>query len=138
MTPMNPDRHTRLQRPTSMLSAAMLWLAAVMSVFGGNVGGVPLDRPVAGQPAHNAARSGALPTQRSTAQSTSLRFALLSEHVLEANSVAGFDGHDPALAPEAGLVLPVQIAAHGEAFLAAVYIPTSTTGFRARAPPILA
>lgn len=135
---MIPDRHTRLQRPTSILSAAMLWLAAVMSVLGGGAGSAPLDRPMAGQPAPNAVRSGAVPTQRSTAQSTSLRFALLSEHALEAASVSGFDGHEPALAPQLDLGLPVQLAAHGDKRVASLSTPAPATGFRARAPPILA
>jgi hypothetical protein len=116
----------------------MLWLAAVMSVLGGGVGGAPLDRPMAGQPAPDATRSGAIPTQRSTAQSTSLRFALLSEHALEAATASGFDGHAPALAPAIALDLPVWLVAHGEKIAAAIATPASTTGFRARAPPILA
>ncbi len=135
---MNPDRHTRLQRPTSILSAAMLWLAAVMSVLGGGQGAALLDLPASGQSAPNAARSGDVPAQRSTAQSTSLRFALASEHALEAASVSGFDGHDPALLPEVELGFTAQLAAHGDAFVAAVATSASTTGFRARAPPILA
>ena len=138
MVRMNTDRHKRLQRPTSMFSAAMLWLAAVMSVLGGAQSVSPLDFASASQSAPNAARSGDVPAQRSTAQSTSLRFALLSEHALEAASVSGFDGHDPAVLPEFELGLPVQLAAHGDAVVAAVSAPASTTGFRARAPPILA
>jgi hypothetical protein len=135
---MSPDRHTRLQRPTSILSAAMLWLAAVMSVLGGGQVVSPLDLPTSGQSAPNAARSGAVPTQRSTAQSTSLRFALLSEHVLEATSAAGFDGHDPALAPQLELHIPALSAADGEQRATAISVPAPPAGFRARAPPILA
>lgn len=134
---MNPDRHRRLQRPTSILSAAMLWLAAVMSAVG--VQGVsPLDLPGSASSVQSSARSGAIPVQRSTAQSTSLRFALLSEHALEAATASGYDGHAPALAPAIALDLPVWLVAHGEEIAAAIATPASTTGFRARAPPILA
>jgi hypothetical protein len=135
---MKPDRHRLLQRPTSILSAAMLWLAAIMSAVGGGVS--PLDLPGSGQSVsgQNSARSGTVPAQRSTAQSTSLRFVLSSEHALEAASVSGFDGHDPALTPEIALDLPVWLAAHGERRVASVSTPASAAGFRARAPPILA
>nr|WP_295464588.1 hypothetical protein [Mesorhizobium sp.] len=135
---MNQLPHTARQRPTHILSAAVLWLAAMLSLAAGVQQVVPLDLGQSRQVSSDAARAGDLPAQRSTAANLQTRLALLSERALEALSAAGFDGPETAVLPTLGLDLPLYAAARGDSPLPSITLPARAAGFRARAPPILA
>lgn len=135
---MSPQPHKARQRPTHILSAAMLWLAAVLSLAAGVQQVVPLDLGQSRQASSGSARAGDLPAQRSTAPSLQSRLALLSERLLEALPASGFDGPEAAVLPDLGLDLPAHSAALGVTSLAVFALPARPAGFRARAPPILA
>lgn len=135
---MSPQPHKARQRPTRILSAAMLWLAAVLSLAAGVQQVVPLDLGQSRQASSDAARAGDLPAQRSTAASLQSRLALLSERALEALPASGFDGPDTAVLPHLGLDLPAHIAAQGHKPLESFALQARPANVRARAPPILA
>lgn len=135
---MSPQPHKARQRPTHILSAAMLWLAAVLSLAAGVQQVVPLDVGQSRQASSNAARAGDVPAQRSTAPSLQSCLALLSERSLEALPASGFDGPEAAILPHLGLDLPVHAAGRGDSPLPSIALPARPAGFRARAPPILA
>lgn len=135
---MSPQPHKARQRPTYILSAAMLWLAAILSLAAGVQQVVPLDLGQSRQASSDAARAGDLPAQRSTAANLQARLALLSERSLEALPASGFDGPETAVLPDLGLDLQAYSAALGVTSLAVFALPAHAAGFRARAPPILA
>ncbi len=135
---MNPQPHKARQRPSYILSAAMLWLTAVLSLAAGVQQVVPLDLGQSRQVSSDAARAGDLPAQRSTAANLQARLALLSERSLEALPASGFDGPETAVLPTFGFDLPLYAAARGDSPHPAITLPAYAAGFRARAPPILA
>lgn len=115
----------------------MLWLVAILTLGAGVQQVVPLDAGQTGAASTGAARSGDLPVQRSTAPSAQMRMVLLTERALEAVSAAGFDGPEPAVVPDVRFDLPALRAAHGAVSLASFDLSPRSSGFRARAPPIL-
>ena len=133
---MNLQPHKPRPRPTQLLSALMLWLSAVMSVAAGIQQVAPLQLNVSRHAAGDA-RSGDLPTQRSTAPNLQSRQALLLERVLATPS-SGFDGHDAVLVADLRLGHPTGRAAEAGATLVRLVLAPLPSGFRARAPPILA
>ena len=135
---MKPQPHKARPAPTHLLSAVMLWLAAVLTLGAGIQQVAPLDAGQTGAASTGAARSGDLPLQRSTAPSVQMRMALLTERALEAVPVSGLDGPDPAIVPDIRLDLPALRAAHGGVSFPSFHLSALASSFRARAPPILA
>ncbi|SMH56985.1 hypothetical protein [Mesorhizobium australicum] len=134
---MKPQPHKARPAPTHLLSAVMLWLAAVLTLGAGIQQVAPPDAGQLRPASTGAARSGGLPLQRSTAPSAQMRMVLVTERALEAVPASSFDGPDPAIVPDIRLDLPALRAAHGGTSLSTFSLSARASGFRARAPPIL-
>ena len=129
--------HIPAEGPKQFASALMLWLVALLLAAAAQPA-ASFNAPIINGMSIDAARSGDLPVHRSIAAGMQSRVALMSERAREASPASGFEGPDAALVPDVDLVLPVHRTAIGSSTSGIHSLTWRASGYRARAPPILA